>query len=108
VTWKPRHDRCLLVAPLEGSGVQRGIVVHEDARRNKMMGYVLATRGCHEVTPDDIVLYEEGSGELLKDSSGESVTWLKEIDCTAIDPDLWPKPKNETQTATGLVLPGYF
>ena len=105
VRWKPRHPRTLLVSPLDSSGMKGGIEVQEDSRRNKMQGYVLTTKDCVEIEPGDIVMYEEGMAELLKTATGEELSWITEDNVTAIDDDLWPKPKPETQLASGLYLP---
>lgn len=105
--WKPRHRRTLIVAPLDGQGFdEHGLFVPEDDRRNRTIGYVLATNACVEIQPDDLIYFEEGAGEELKTASGEVICWLHETKATAVDEDLWPKPKAEEVTASGLVLPG--
>jgi len=86
--------------------MQGGIAVNEDGRRNKMMGYVLATNACDTVEPNDIVFFGEGTTEPLRCANGEVIHWLAERDATGIDEDFWPKPKEETQLASGLILPG--
>ena len=106
VRWKPRHPRTLLVAPMDASGMKGGIEVQEDSRRNKMMGYVLATKDCIEIQDNDIIFFEEGSVEMLKQANGESIGWLTEDKATAVDDEFWPKPQAETKLTSGLYLPG--
>ena len=104
--WKPRHNRTLLVAPLDGQGFdEHGIFVPESTERFRMIGYVLTTKHCEEVAPGDIVFFEEGAQEELTTASGESLCWLHETRCTAIDSDFWAKPKAEEVTASGLIIP---
>ena len=106
VRWKPRHPRTLLVAPMDASGMKGGIEVQEDARRTKMMGYVLATKDCVEISDNDIIFFEEGSVEMLKQANGEEIGWLTEDKATAVDDEFWPKPVPEKQLSSGLFLPG--
>jgi co-chaperonin GroES (HSP10) len=98
----------MLVQPLDGSGFVEGIEVKEDSRRNRTMAYVLSTKECSEVEAGDIVFFEEGTAEMLKTSDGEQYWWLTENNVTAIDTDIWSKPREETKTAGGLILPGSF
>lgn len=106
--WKPRHPRTMLVQPLDGSGFVEGIEIKEDSRRTKMCAYVLSTKDCQEIECGDIIFYEEGMAEMLKTSDGEQYFWLTESNATCVDPDFWQKPKDETKTAGGLILPGNF
>ena len=85
VYWRPYHDGWMMVAKLDGSGyTPSGIVAQQTARlqvdlahagktsslRIPMLGVVLAERAT-ELEPGDVVVFEEGTLEIVTDCEGE-------------------------------------
>lgn len=90
-TWRPFHRGMMIVAPRLGDGYTKsGLYAPVSAgekdltRKTKMVAEVLSTFGTRQVKPGDTVLFQYGAEDELRDSSGESLTFLHERRCLMV------------------------
>lgn len=86
--WRPFHRGLMIIAPRDGSGqtasglhVEVGLYNKDLTRRTKMIGEVLSAYGCEQVKPGDTVIYRYGAESVVRDASGEELTFLYERHC---------------------------
>jgi hypothetical protein len=75
----------MIIEPRLGSGktkgglhVEVGLYVKDTTRRTRMIGDVLATFACKDVSPGDVVVYRYGSELVATDAEGEELFFLSE------------------------------